>query len=224
MYSHEQLVEFHEEIRTVKEHMWYDHQLPDLYPILAIRWRDMPPQSVDVPRIGSVIEASRDMMIARGMDTWLTRTEMSAPLVLWSCLAAIADGVHLPGIDDNPPKGTPIEGIWLACEGYGLEADDADPSVNIDEIVRGDLQRDYETNPESKVYERLTTYQVETGSTGLGEWGRVTSGFHKDDGGRIVWHEPIVNTSDDTDLPSDRDGYDRLLDIMLPYVTREKLA
>ena len=80
------------------------------------------------------------------------------------------------------------------------------------------------TNPESKVLERLTTYQVETSSTGLAEWARITSSFHKDDGGRIVWHEPHVDTSETADEALREGSYDKLLDIMTPYVTREKLA
>lgn len=219
MYSEEQLIEFHNEARTIKEHMWYEHKEPDLYPILVIRWRDMPAQGIDVKKIGSLIETSRDLAIAAGVDTWLTRIPMSAPLVLWSCLAAIHDGVHLPGIEDNPEKGHPIESIWLACEGYSAEDLTDEEAAN---IQRGDLQHDYETNPASKVLERLTTYQVETSSTGLAEWGRVTSAFHKDDGGRIVWHEPLIHTSEDTDMPAD--GYDKLLEIMCPHVTRENLT
>jgi hypothetical protein len=145
--------------------------------------------------------------------------------VLWSCLGAISDGVQLPGIEHTPPRGTPIEGIWLACEGYSLEGHDDDEQglseAELEKYRRGDLQHDYETNPESKVLERLTTYQVETSSTGLAEWGRVTSSFHKDDGGLIVWHKPLVQTSDE-EVPEG--GFDRLLEIMCPHVTREKLA
>lgn len=218
MYSTEQLIEFHDEVRVIKEHVWYEHKEPDLYPILIIRWRDMEPQSVDVARIGAMIETTRDLAIEKGIDSWVTKVEMSAPLVLWSCLAAARDGVHLPGIEDNPPKGHPIEAVWLAAEGYSLEGDQS----MMDSHQRGDLKRDYETNPASKVLERLTTYQVETGPLGTAEWGRVTSSFHKDDGGRIVWHEHLVNTSENFKMPED--GEDKLLDIMIPHVTRERLA
>lgn len=220
MYPHEQLIEFHNEIRAVKEHMWYDHKDPDLYPILVVRWRDMDAQAIDVPAVGTLVETSREYAIRKGVDNWMTQIEMSAPLVLWTCLNAIKDGVHLPGLEEVPPVGTPIESIWLACEGYGLEADDE----TIEAHKRGDLKADFENNPASQVLERLTTYQVETSSTGLAEWARVTSAFHKDDGGRIIWHEPLINTSEDADVKLLEGSYDRLLDIMIPHVTRENLA
>jgi hypothetical protein len=218
MYSHEQLIEFHDEARRIKEHWWYKHKEPDLYPILVVRWRDMQPQSVDVQKVGSLIEKFRDLAMGLHLDSWITKMEFSAPLVLWSCLSAAADGVQMPGIEHTPPKGTPMEGIWLACEGYSLESVDDEEAA---QIVRGDWKRDYQTNPESKVLEQLMTYQVETSSTGLPEWGRVTSAFHKGDGGVIVWHEPRVDTSDD-EMPEG--GFDHLLEIMTPHVTREKLA
>jgi len=218
MYSHEQLIEFHNEARRIKEHIWYEHQEPDLYPILVIRWRDMQPQSVNVPEVGSLVERSRELAQKIKPDSWINQVEMGAPLVLWACLNSLKDGVHLPGIDNYPPEGTPMESIWLACEGYSLEELSDEEAA---QYAHGDLKEDYETNPASKVLERLTTYQVETSSTGLAEWGRVTSAFHKDDGGRLIWHEARVDTSED-DPPSD--GFDRLLDIMLPHVTREKLA
>lgn len=218
MYSHEQLIEFHEQIRTVKEHLWYDHQEPDMPPILTVRWRDMEPQSVNVLLVGGMIEVLHEQMRARGIKSRINDVPMGAPLVLWSCLGAMADGVQLPGVDETPPKGTPMESIWMACEGYGLESNDEAEMAN---VQRDDLKKDFETNPESTVLETLTTYQVETSSTGLAEWGRVTSLFHKDDGGRIVWHEPMVHTSED-EVPDQ--GFDNLLDIMTPHVTREKLT
>jgi hypothetical protein len=114
-----------------------------------------------------------------------------------------------------------MEPIWLACEGYGLEGQDEELPEN---IKHGDLKRDYQTNPESKVLERLTTYQVETSSTGLAEWGRITSSFHKDDGGLIVWHEPHVDMSETADVELLEGSYDKLLDLMMPHVTRENLT
>ena len=224
MYSREKLIEFHVEARQIKEHHWYEHHEPDMLPMLVVRWRDMQPQSIDVGTVGGMIERLKDWAESTHRETWLTETEMSAPLVIFACLGAANDGVHLPGVAQMPEKGTPIESIWLAVEGYALEAD-------IDEYAaisrkRGDLERDYKTNPASRVTERLTTYQVETSSTGCAEWARLTSSFHKDDGGKIVWGEPLVNTSEDTVIGPgpDTDGDDRLLHIMIPYVTREKLA
>lgn len=229
MYSHEQLIEFHNEARQIKEHQWYEHGEPDPPPLLVVRWRDMQPQAIDVAQLGTIIETFRKVAIKRGMRTWLTVAPVGAPLVLWAALGAAADGVQLPGCHHVPKKGTPIESIWLACEGYGIEADDEGDTggLNIDEIQRGDLKRDFETNPASKVVERLTTYQVETSALGTAEWGRVTAAFHKDDGGRIIWHDPPrVDTSEGSEQEAlDPDGsFDRLLEIMIPHVTREKLA
>lgn len=226
MYSREQLIEFHDEIRTAKEHMWYKHKEPDLYPILSIRWRDMEPQSINVPLMGTLVEGVRDFAVKQGVHNWITDTPMNAALVLWACVGAADDGILLPGIEQMPPKGTPMEGIWLACEGYGYETEDLEEAAG---VKHGNLKEDYENNPDSKVYERLTTYQVETGPLGTAEWGRVTSAFHKDDGGRIVWHEHIIHSSDDTAMDNDwlhddGGGFDRLLAIMCPHVTREKLA
>jgi hypothetical protein len=219
VYSHEQLIEFHVEARAIKEHWWYEHQEPDMYPILTVRWRDMKPQSVDVAGIGNIVQRVRTWAIRDHKDSWVAQAEMGTPLVVFCCLAALDDGVQVPDIEEMPPKGTPIEGLWLATEGYGLEIDDEATAYA---TKHGDLKHDYETNPESKVLERLTTYQVETSSTGLAEWGRVTSSFHKDDGGKIVWHEPHVDTSEA--WTEGEDGYDKLLAIMIPHVTREKLA
>ena len=226
MYSREMLIEFHNEIRTAKEHMWYDHKEPDLYPILVIRWRDMEPQTVNVPLMGSLVETVKEHAEQMGVDNWVTRIPMSAPLVLWSALGAASDGVSIPGIEHTPPASTPIESIWLACEGYGLEGDDGgDGNTNDPPLQHGDLKADYENNPDSKVLERLTTYQVETGPLGTAEWGRVTSAFHKDDGGRIVWHDHIVCSSEaGIGEPLLEGSFDHLLDIMIPHVTREKLA
>lgn len=222
MYSHEQLIEFHNEVRVIKEHMWYEHKEPDLYPILVVRWRDMEMQSLDVAGAGAVIERVRAWAIKQHPDSWVSQAEMGTPLVIFCCLAALQDGVQMPGVEQMPAPGAPMESIWLACEGYGLEGKDED--IPLEGIKHGDLKRDYMTNPESKVLERLTTYQVETSSTGLAEWGRVTSSFHKDDGGLIVWHDHHVDTSETADETLMEGSYDKLLDIMMPHVTREKLA
>lgn len=225
MLSHEQLIEFHSGARQIKEHHWHVHKEPDPPPMLVVRWRDMKPQSIDVAVIGATIEKVREFAKVKRPDSWIVDTQITAPFVIYTCLAALEEGVPLPGIDEMPTQGAPIESIWLAVEGYSIEGDHAD-EVMSETYMRGDMERDFKTNPASNVIERLTTYLVETSSTGLAEWARVTSAFHKDDGGRIVWHEPLVNTSEDHVIGPgpDSDGFDRLLNIMIPYVTREKLA
>ena len=225
MHSYEELMEFHTEARVIKEHFWHVHNEPDPAPMLVVRWRDMQPQSIDFGKVGAVTEKVHEFAREQNQGHWLTKVEMSTPFVLFTCLAAIGDGVPLPGIEQMPEPGTPLESIWLAVEGYSIEGEDWDEIEKV-HAKRGDMERDFKTNPASKVVERLTTYIVETSALGTAEWARITSAFHKDDGGKIIWHDPIVNTSEDTVLGpgEDEGGMDRLLDIMCPHVTREKLA
>lgn len=225
MYPYELLIEFHEEARTIKEHQWYEHHEPDPPPMLVVRWRDMAPQSVDFAAVGAMVDKVRNWAIKEHRESWVTDVEMGVPLVLFACLGALEDGVQLMGIDHMPEKGTPIESIWLATEGYSIERTPDEYDADLETYERGDLQHDFKTNPASKVLERLTTYIVETSALGTAEWARITSAFHKDDGGRIVWHDPMINTSEDHTITGpDADGFDRLLNIMIPHVTREKLA
>lgn len=225
MLSHEQLIEFHSEARQIKEHHWHVHKEPDPPPMLVVRWRDMDPQAVDFMKVSAVIEGVHEWAEQNNKSHWLARLQMNTPFVLSSCLVALEEGVPIPGVQTMPPEGTPMESIWFAVEGYSIEGDDLD-LAELENYQRGNLERDFKTNPASKVIERLTTYMVETSSTGLAEWARVTSAFHKEDGGKIVWHDPLIHTSEETQLGMgpDKGGIDRLLEIMTPHVTREKLA
>jgi hypothetical protein len=235
MLRDEDLLQMHMEARTIKEHWWYQHQEPDMYPLMAVRWRDMQAQSVQIARVGAMMEEIQEFGRKSGMPTWLDDHEMTTPLVVFTTLAALRDYVHLPGINTMPARGTPIEMIMLAVEGYAFVSSDDDP-ISVEEAERVSqigLDVDYKRNPASKVTERLTTYWVATSALGTAEWGRVTSAFVKDDFGHVVWDEPIINTSENFDLRHatteglqlDHDsGTDKLLDIMIPHVTRESLA
>jgi hypothetical protein len=153
----------------------------------------------------------------------IPETGPTGAVLLGMTLSALADGVALPSSPHSGkpdavqvPKGTPMEHIMFNVEGWASEASEEEAEQH----VRGDLEQDYKTNPQSTVRETMTTYIVQTDPLGQAEWQRATSMFHKDDGGVIVWHDVRIDDSED----GLHGGIDTLLDVMMPFVTRENLA
>jgi hypothetical protein len=113
----------------------------------------------------------------------------------------------------------PLEGVWLSLEQFH------DPR-GVDDIanlpVKGDLQHDFETNPDSAILEAVATYVIETGATGLGEWARLTTCHRRVEGGGVEWLDTEIRRGDESPLVEPEQ--DTLIDVMLPYVTRESLA
>ena len=213
MYPREFILEHHDAMRAHKEHMWYEHHENDPPPHLAVRWRDMQIQSVNFGALLFGLFAVAQNKPAK-QQARLTRTDA----VLWGVLKMLSTGERYPPEVEPPPKrDTPIESVWFTIEGYQRIATEGETR----QTFRGDLEREYRTNPDSGVYEVMQTYMVETGPLGTAEWARTTSGVHKGDGGRLVWDEPEIVTSDDTESPILQDG---ILEIMTKFVTRENLT
>lgn len=216
------VLEIHQEARDIKEHYWYHHNEPDPPPLLSVRWRDGAPLSVDIASAAMMVSAMHrhfPTMPILGVSV-APDDEPSEPLVLYVVLNALADGVGIPGIEKPPHKSIPIEEIRFNVEGYAQKVEGADLMTPA-EVAEVHPEHDYKTNPASTVRETMMTYLMVTGPLGTAEWGRATSVFKRGDGGRIEWDEPLVTTSDDQD---DSVVYDRLLQVMAPIVTREKLV
>lgn len=212
MHPREYIIEQHNMMRAHKEHMWYEHQEPDPPPHLAVRWRDMNMQAIN---FGALTRGLA--VVAQGKSAKQRERMLRADAVLWGVLKMVSEGERYPPeITPPPTKDTPIESVWFAIEGYQRSVTEGE----LRQHQRGDLEQDFKTNPNSNVHEILQTYIVETGPLGTAEWSRCTSGVHKDDGGRLVWDEPEIVTSDDTESPILQDT---TLAIMTSFVTRENL-
>jgi hypothetical protein len=216
------LLDLHHEARKIKEHWWYHHNEPDPPAMLGVRWRDSEPLYVDVASAAQMVTAihhfAPDMPIV-GV-TIPPDEDPREPLIVYVILNALSDGVGVPGIPQPPHNSVPIEEITFNVEGYARKVAIPEGAT---EVVIPDVnpEVDYRTNPASEVRETMTTYWVLTGPLGTAEWGRISVEFHKGDGGRIEWDEPMVATSDDG---ADHVTYDSLLQIMVPVVTRENLV
>jgi hypothetical protein len=223
----EHLLEVHTEARRIKEHWWHDHQEPDPPPMLCVRWQGQEGMlhyvdTVTVAGMLNFIHRAMPTMPLVGIDV-PPGEQPAGSAILYISLAALRDGIGLPGVDKPPPKGTPIEEIWLNDEGYTYRDGHRDvEKVTIHDALalhHGDLEADFRTNPMSDVIEEMTTYIVRTDPLGLAEWGRAVSTFYKDDGGVIIWNEPMVTSSDNPP-----EGYDIYLEVMKAFVIREALA
>lgn len=222
MFSREQLIHIHQEIQVFKEHLWYAHDEPDMFPVMTVRWRGQTAnQAVDLGKIGQVIEK-----VAKRLpdDHFLNSNTVGDPKWLFKmALVALEDGVRLPGIENYPEPGEPLEAVWCSVEGYSAAAE------TMEEIHEraGHLDDEFRNNPASGVRERLTTYIIQTGSTGLAEFARITTGFGKEDGGRIVWDEPRIWSSEPELVDEDErllKWTDAIIESISPYVTREALS
>lgn len=222
MFTREQLIHIHQEIQTFKEHMFYAHDVRDMFPVMVVRWRGQTAnQAVDLGKIGATIEKMADRVPD---DHWLNSVEVGNPRSLFlMALMAMKDGVRLPGIDDPPAPGEPLEAVWCSVEGYTADAE------TIEEVHQraGGLAKEFSDNPDSGIRERVTTYIIQTSSTGLAEWARITTNFVIGDGGRIVWDEATIHSSE-PDLIDESEQllewHDSIIDRISPYVTREALT
>jgi len=75
--------------------------------------------------------------------------------------------------------------VMLSCEGYSRTTEDAERVP----LERGDMAKDFATNPASTVTEVMSTYVVDV--DGLGS---VIEPYRYTDGGVLVWGEPTVWT------------------------------
>lgn len=233
--KHEIIHEAHAQMRDLKEHWWHHHQEPDPPPALFIKWRDMEVASIDCAAMGGMIHRTWQRFPKLLAKTWgIPDTGPTGALLLYMTLAALQDGVPLPGGPGDGTlvrvePGTPMEHIMFNVEGWAREI--ATPGAeNLDEAIeqagdvlpeRGDMEKDFKENPLSDVRETMTTYIVQTDPLGNAEWMRATSMFHKDDGGVIVWHDAYY---DDSENVRPDDLHDTLINVMQRFVTRESLA
>lgn len=230
MHSRDHAIECHEVMRRHKEHVWYEHQNNDMPPQLTVRWRDMEPQGINI----ALQMAKLGQQISKYPISDEQKRELGRPArILWGLFQLMTEeGTYPPEVTPPPNKDHPIETIMLALEGYQATAAEVPEGATEEEIqaladdVRGriapgDLEREYQTNPGSGIHETLITYIIETGPLGTPEWSRVTSGVRKGDGGRLVWDEPIVHTSED---PTNYGEHDLLLTVLSRYVRRENLT
>lgn len=222
MMSRDDMVAMHDALRAHKEHCWYVHNDNDMPPQLTVRWRDMPPQGIDMTRILAYFAQQQHRFPPEQREQLLRPAR-----IIYSVLKMLDDGVYPPELRPPPTKDTPLEFIGVGLEGFSKNSDeevDVDIHVALENMgIRepGDIQHDFETNPASDVVETITTYAAETGPLGLPEWSRVTSKLHKGDAGRIEWEEHEIHTSEDED-PGYR--HDVVLAVITRFVRRESLT
>jgi hypothetical protein len=213
----------HDQMRVLKEHWWHAHDEPDPPPYLAVRWKGHHPQALDTGTVAGMIIAAHNRfpnVPLHGITIPADDNPSGAALLVLT-LSAIKDGVPLPGgghgggdLVRSPGDGAPIDGIIFNIEGWA-KVDPEDGTL----IQHGDLEREFRTDPASTVSEEMTSYVVEANSIGEAEWWRITSMFHKDDGGVIVWGDPYI---DSHEQPKDSESYDGLIDLMCEFVRREQ--
>jgi len=223
----------HQQMRELKEHWWHHHDEPDPPPYLAVVFRDIGPINIDCAAFGTMTIAAHKRFPNAPLRGITIPADEDPPgaILLWVTMSAVHDRVELPGEHKLPPPDVPIEQIIFNVEGWA-RAIDTPGATTMEEAIEavggrealpphGDLEADFRNNPASDVRETMTTYYVVTGPLGTPEWQRATSMFHKDDGGIIVWQEPLVNDSENAPEAADEDT---LIQVMVPFVTREALA
>ncbi len=218
MFPDQELKQIHQVILDHKTHLVVHHGEYDMPPILALRWRDHIMQQVDMELcLGRLYEALLPM------PEGLIREIMEPPRIVggilemvttnaWPSFPSVSRGMlHVPDV--------PLEGIWLSLEQFH----DTRGVEDIAELpIKGDIQRDFETNPDSTVLEAVATYVIETGATGIGEWARLTTCHRRVEGGGVEWLDTEIRRSDESPLVAPEQ--DVLINVMVPYVTRESLV
>jgi hypothetical protein len=218
MYPNEYLQEIHQVMLNHKEHLVVAHGEYNMAPVLALRWRDHIMEQVDIEtcivKLHGALAGLPDEMLREVLSTGRVVHGVMEMIATkqWGIFPSVAEGMkEVPDV--------PLEGIWLTLEQFH------DP-VGVDDPAelpkRGDLQVDFETNPESKVLEAITTYVIETGSDGLGEWARLTTCHRKVEGGGVEWLDTEIRRGD-TD-PIVEPECDWMIELLTGYVTRESLA
>lgn len=222
MYPNEYLIEIHQTVLDHKRHLVVDHGEYDMLPLMALRWRDHVMCQVDLALCLAKLYEALEPLPAELIRTILEPSRIMGAILetivsnQWPKFPALLGG-RVGKMVAVPTE--PLEGIWLSLEQFHdirpYEAVKAMPD-------RGDLQRDFETNPDSPVLEAIATYVIETGATGLGEWARMTTTHRKVEGGGIEWLETEIRRSDVD--PFVDPECDSLINVIVPYVTRESLA
>jgi hypothetical protein len=225
MYSDEQLLEIHKSITDHKQHLVVHHGEYDMPPIMVITWEgDTRRYQIDIVKILNGLHAAA---VERGLTDQQKEGLFATPYVVSGILASITtDKGEAPpppmatgGRRERPipvPEDKPLASVWVALEQYTL------PIADVDEAVKmsGNLQEDFETNPDSKVVEVVATYIVETDACGLAEWYRVTTPHVRVEGGGLHWHDTLIQRSSDEKANHN----DSLLNAIIPYLNRESLA
>jgi len=221
MFPNEELRKIHQVVLDHKTHLVVDHGEYDMEPILALRWRDHLMAQVDLALcIEKLYEALQPM------PDELVREILEPPRIIHGILEMVTTKAwpKYPAISGplgtmKPVPNVPLEGIWLSLEQFHNTRGFADVS---DLPLRGDLQHDFETNPDSPVLEAIATYVIETGATGIGEWARLTTCHRRVEGGGLEWLDTEIRRGDVDPLVAPEQ--DMLIEITLPYVTRESLV
>jgi len=217
MYPDEELQRIHGVICHHKEHLVVHHGEYNMAPVMALHWRDDVSHQID---LAECMNKLHEQLSA--LPEGVLRILLDPPRVIHGILEMIATD-QWPVIPSHgqaiPAPSGPLEGIWLSLEQFR----DPRAIVDIENLpIKGDLQHDYETNPDSAVLEAIATYIVETGADGLAEWARLSSCHKRVDGGGLAWQETEIRRSD-TDPLVDPE-HDELLNVMCRFVTRESLA
>jgi hypothetical protein len=102
-------------------------------------------------------------------------TEMGTPL-----FDLIGAGVRMKWAKIGRPR---LMALRLIVEGYQV-------AVDTPGYERGDMERDFRTNPDSKVVEMVGLYTAYGDGEGGAEVSMVDMGFAYTDGGVVRWDEP----------------------------------
>jgi hypothetical protein len=223
MYSDEDLIKIHDTVREGKEHLVVEHGQYNMPPVLALHWQGHTHSAV-IDLLQSTTGLTEALQ-RRGAPQSVVDNAMRPSVVLHAILDMVVNHQRRPpavggGKIRLPPPDVPLEEIWLSLEQfqYGAE-NDREKAL----AMAGTLQEDFETNPDSKVLEALATYVAMTDSAGIGEWARLTSAHRRIEGGGMEWLPTEIRRSDREPLDK-AEEVDALLDVMLPYLTRESLA
>jgi hypothetical protein len=218
MFPNAELKQIHQVILDHKTHLVVHHGEYDMPPIMALRWRDHIMQQVDLDLCITKLNEG-----LRWAPEFVRQVILDPPRIIDGILAMVTNKTWptFPSVSQGMLRvpDVPLEGIWLSLEQFhdtrGIE--------DITELpIKGDIQHDFETNPDSSVLEAVATYVIETGATGIGEWARLTTCHRRVEGGGVEWLETEIRRGDESPIvPPEQD---MLIDLMVPYVTRESLV
>jgi hypothetical protein len=185
----EQVHELHRQGKRHKEHLMDDHGERNMQPHCELLFLDHGALDILLEEFGEMVPEAIQQNVPL-----LTSSCLLLMHQIWSGELSEQFADLGKGWTDLPDRDDTLVAVCFSGDGYVMMAADGTPEK------RGDIKRDFETNPDSKVTEALTTTVVRRNSVGW-EWGTVISPYVVTDGGHLAWlaDRDIETSGDESD-------------------------
>ena len=207
----EHALDVHGQSVFFKEHVWTcpHHETQELGFQAAAFFESGKRVSLPVSKVAQMLDVlfyDRKVKI----NNWPTSLDAALHLTLQAALGlhkgpvprAMQPIPDEPG-DEPPTSGDKLRAIIIAAETY-MCPPEYEEAIGIQDQDEGDerLRTDFETNPDSKIFETLMTFIVEDDLCGGTEWAGVIQPYRRVEGGGLEWDKPQLIISDNTKAPA----------------------